>query len=319
MLSRVAESIYWMSRYIERAENIARLVDVNLLLQLDLPDTADEQWDPMVKATGDAVPFKERYETADRTNAIQFLTFDALNPNSILSCISQARENARTVREIISSEMWEEINRFYLTLNAPDARAKAIYEAHSFFHDVKRTSHLIEGTKNETMEHGDAWHFSRIGRYLERADQTSRILDVKYFLLLPSEDDVGRPVDDLQWSALLRSASAVEAYRRRWGRVSAAAVAGFLLLDPEFPRSAHHCVAAAQESLHAVTGTPVRGFANRAEQALGRLVAELDYTDVGEVIGDGLHEFLDSLQAKLNVVGDELSQTFFSLRRNTTT
>ena len=313
MLSRVAESVYWMSRYIERAENVARMVHVNVLLQLDRADPSDQQWDPLVKVSGADDMFKTRYDKASRANVIQFLTFDALNPNSILSCVGHARENARTVREIISSEMWEEINGFYLSLQAPDAAEKAVFEAHEFFDGIKRTSHLIEGTKNETMEHSEAWHFSRIGRYLERADQTSRILDVKYFLLLPSEEAVGQPIDDLQWSALLRSASAFEAYRRKRGRVAAADVAEFLLLDREFPRSVHHCATAAQASLHAVTGTPLRAFTNRAERALGRVVAELDYTDVGEIIADGLHEFLDGLQARLNSVGDQISRTFFSL------
>jgi uncharacterized alpha-E superfamily protein len=162
------------------------------------------------------------------------------------------------------------------------------------------------------MEHGEGWHFGEIGRQLERADQTTRILDLKYFLLLPSSADVGKPIDDLQWGALLRSASAIEAYRRAHGRIAAAAVAGFLLLDREFPRSVHHCTTAAQSSLHAVTGTPVRRFANPAERSLGRLVAELDYTDVTDVIRAGLHGFLDSLQDRLNDIGDEITRTFFA-------
>lgn len=310
MLSRVAESIYWMSRYIERAENVARVVGVNILLQLDVPDP-NAQWDPIVKVTGDDDAFKSRYPVADRANVIEFLAFDPENPNSIVSCISKARENARTVREVISSEMWNEINRLHLDLQSPIAREQAQSSAHDFFTEIKRASHLIEGTKNETMPHGEAWHFTRIGRHMERADKTSRILDVKYFLLLPSPDDVGKPVDDLQWSALLRSASAFEAYRKVYGPVSAAAVTAFLLLDREFPRSVVHCAGAAELSLHAITNTPARRFTNRAERALGRLVAELDYTDVDEVIADGLHEFLDGLQAKLNVVGDEITKTFF--------
>jgi len=314
MLSRVAESIYWMSRYIERAENVARVVGVNNQLQHDLPDLTEEQWDPMVKVTGDDERFQSHYDAATRSNVIDFLTFDTANPNSIFSCLTRARENARSVREIISSEMWEEINRFYLFLREPDARQSALSDAHSFFRHVRRSSHLIEGTKNETMEHAEAWHFSRIGRFIERADQTTRILDVKYFLLLPSADDVGKPIDDLQWGALLRSASAFEAYRRTHGRVAARAVAGFLLLDREFPRSVHHCATQAQISLHAVTGTPIRRFANAAERALGRLVAELDYTDIVDVIRSGLHDFLDATQDKLNGVGDEITHTFFAQR-----
>ncbi len=312
MLSRVADSIYWMGRYLERAENLARMLDVNVLLELDLPGHTDKQWGSMVMVTGDDAEFRERYGEPTRSNVIDFLVFDAESPNSILSCVAAARENARTVREILSSEVWEEINRFHLTLRAPGAREQATQEAHEFFQEVKRSSHLVVGTTNETMPHGEAWHFSRIGRFLERADKTSRILDVKYFLLLPSADDVGKPVDDLQWSALLRSASALEAYRKVFGRVSASNVAGFLLFDREFPRSVHRCVTSAQDSLHAITGTPERRFANPAERSLGRLAADLDYTDVSEVITAGLHEFVDELQARLNTVGDDITRTFFA-------
>ena len=146
----------------------------------------------------------------------------------------------------------------------------------------------------------------------ERADQTTRILDVKYFLLLPAADDVGRPVDDLQWSALLRSASAFEAYRRTHGRVAAEHVAQFLLFERDFPRSVQHCISAAHLSLHAITGTPLRRFANSAEQALGRLVAEIDYTDAAQAVRGGLHDFLDAIQNKLIHVGNEISHTFFA-------
>ena len=314
MLSRVAESVYWMSRYIERAENVARVLGVNNQLQHHLSGLTEEQWDPMVKVGGDEVSFRARYDTATRENVIEFLTFDAGNPNSIVACLTRARENARSVREIISSEMWEEVNRFYLFLREPDARRRAVEDPHPFFEHVRRSSHLIEGTKNETMEHAEAWHFSRLGRYVERADQTTRILDVKYFLLLPSADDVGRPIDDLQWSALLRSASAFEAYRRAHGRVAAAQVARFLLFERDFPRSVQHCISAAQLSLHAITGTPLRRFANTAEQALGRLVAEIDYTDSAQVVRGGLHDFLDAIQNKLNGVGNAITRTFFAPR-----
>ena len=314
MLSRVADSVYWMSRYIERAENVARVLGVNNQLQLHLSGLTEQQWDPMVKVTGDDGPFEARYGAATRENVIEFLTFDTDNPNSIISCLTRARENARSVRETISSEMWEEVNRFYLFLRETDARKRALADPHPFFEHVRRSSHLIEGTKNETMEHGEAWHFSRMGRYLERADQTTRILDVKYYLLLPSADDVGRPIDDLQWSAVLRSASAFEAYRRAHGRVVAAAVARFLLFERDFPRSVQHCISAAQGSLHTITGTPLRRFANTAERTLGRLVAEIDYTDSASIVREGLHDFLDAIQDKLNQVGAEIAHTFFAPR-----
>ena len=317
MLSRVAESIYWMSRYISRAENVARVVGVNNQLQLQMPGLAEDQWDPMVQVTGDGAAFRAAHDAPTRASVIEFLTFDTNNPNSIVSCLTQARESARSVREIISSEMWEATNTFYLFLRAPGARQRAMADAHAFFQHVQRSSYQIEGAKNETMEHGEGWHFSRMGQYIERGDQTTRILDTKYYLLLPSPRDVGKPIDDLQWTALLRSASAFEAYRRTHGGVLASAVASFLLLNREFPRSVHHCLIEAQTSLHAVTGTPLRRYANRPERALGRLVADLDYTDIVDVIRTGLHDFLDSIQHRLAGVGSEITRTFFAPRRRT--
>src|SRR6266487_4660610 len=183
MLSRVAESIYWMSRYVERAENVARFIDVNLQLMLDSPSGESQQWQPLVNTTGDHADFDQRYGAATQQDVLHFLTFDAENPNSILSCLRAARENARTVREIISSEMWLQLNKFFLLVNAAAENPEALSSRHEFFSEVKNASHLFNDVAAATMTHGEAWHFARLGRALERADKTSRILDVKYFLL----------------------------------------------------------------------------------------------------------------------------------------
>jgi uncharacterized alpha-E superfamily protein len=314
MLSRVADSLYWLSRYIERAENVARFIDVNLHMMLDLPVGATEQWAPLVITTGDDVPFAERYGTATRENVIQFLTFDRDNPNSIISCLRAARENARSVREIISSEMWEQVNTFYLMVNDRAAVDRVTEAPYEFFREIKMASHLFEGLTNATMSHGEGWHFCRLGRLLERADKTSRILDVKYFILLPSVADIGTPFDDIQWAAVLRSTSAFEMYRKRHQHLTPDRIVDFLLLDREFPRSIHYCLIKADESLHAISGTPVGTFRNPAEQYLGQLRAELAYAQVQDIISIGLHEFLDAFQTKLNVVGDSIFVTFFALQ-----
>ena len=214
MLSRVADSIYWMSRYIERAENVARFVDVNLNLMLDFPGGADHQWQPLVDITGDTEEFEERCGEATEASVIRFLTFDTKNPNSILSCVRAARENARSVREIISSSMWEHLNQSYLMLTAAAADRSEVSDRHELFAAVRTASQAFTGITDTTMTHNEGWHFCRLGRQLERADKTSRILDVKYFLLLPKVDDVGTTVDDVQWAAVLRSASAFEMYRQ---------------------------------------------------------------------------------------------------------
>ncbi len=313
MLSRVADAIYWMSRYVERAENVARFVDVNLHLALDFPE-AGAQWEPLVATTGDNELFKKKYGHASRNDVLDFLTFDRESPNSILNCLLLARENARSVREIISSEMWEQVNHAYLMVTEA-ARTKVALEApHDFFTAVKSASHLFVGTTYLTMSHTEAWHFGRLGRLLERADKTSRILDVKYFLLLPQPTDVGTTLDALHWGALLRSASAFEMYRKRFHAITPHKVVEYLLLDRKFPRSVRYCMSKAERSLHAITGASVGTWTNGAERELGKLNAELSYADTGEILGRGLHEYIDDLQQRLNYVGQSVHDTFFAMK-----
>jgi uncharacterized alpha-E superfamily protein len=313
LLSRVAEAIYWMNRYLERAENVARFIHVNLHLVLDQATPAGEQWEPLVWVSGDHEDFARRYGEADRERVIEFLAFDPENPNSILSCLSRARENARSVREIISSEMWEQLNRFYLLVRGA-SRERALETPHDFFTEIKMASHLYAGVAHATMSRGEGWHFGRLGELLERADKTSRILDVKYFILLPDPADVGTPADNVQWAALLRSASAFEMYRKRFGLIAPERIADFLILDRLFPRAILHCLIGADESLRTLTGSAPGTFANQAEQELGRLRAELSYARIEEVIAGGLHEFLDDLQVRLNRIDTAVFSTFFALR-----
>jgi uncharacterized alpha-E superfamily protein len=311
MLARVADSIYWMSRYVERAENVARFIEVNLNLMLDLPVGSTQQWQPLIETTGDASEFAERYGTATQQNVIQFLTFDSENVNSIRSCLRAARENARSVREVISSEMWEKLNEFYLMVNAADAES---IDPQDLFRSVRMAGHLFTGVTNATMTHNEGWHFCRLGRMLERADKTSRILDVKYFLLLPSAADVGTTSDDIQWAAVLRSTSAFEMYRKAHGRILPERVVEFLLFENEFPRAIQYCLVRAREAVHAISGTPTGIFRHPVERLLGELCSELAYARVEAIITGGLHEYLDRLQNKVNQVGMGISETFFAAR-----
>jgi uncharacterized alpha-E superfamily protein len=257
--------------------------------------------------------FLERYGEATQRNVIQFLTFDTENINSILSCLRAARENARSVREIISSEMWEQLNEFYLMVNGAAMRGH-LADPQELFASVKRSSQTFAGITDATMTHGEGWHFCHLGRALERADKTSRILDVKYFLLLPTMHDVGTTVDDVQWAAVLRSASAFEMYHKRHGRISPGRIVEFLVLDREFPRAINSCLMAARESVHAISGTPAGMFRSPVEQLLGLLCSELAYAQTDEVIAAGLHEYLDALQTKMNQVGQHIRETFFAAR-----
>lgn len=314
MLSRVADSIFWMSRYVERADNVARFIDVNLNLSLDLGPEMSDQWDPLIYTTGDQADFYSRYGQANQQNVIQFLSFDEKNPNSIISCLRLARESARTVREMISSQMWEELNKFYLTVRSAKSQPEVLALPFDFFGEIKRAAYLLEGVTFSTMSHGEAWHFSRLGKLVERADKTSRILDVKYYLLLPNVADVGTPLDTIQWAALLKSASSLETYRRKYGRIIPTRVAEFLMLDRDFPRTMHFCLMRAEQSLLAITGGTPGTFGNRAEQRIGRLRAELDYAHIDEIISQGLHEFIDNFQVELNQVGEAIFETFFALQ-----
>jgi len=315
MLSRLADSLYWMSRYVERAENVARFIDVNSWLSLDLPAGYQEQWGPLINTTGDDALFSAHYDRATKHNVIHFLTFDTRNSNSILSSIAAARENARLARQYITLEMWEQINRFYFAIqNGAQAATRGFDPRPDFFSEVTTASHLFLGTLYATMSHNEGWHFCRLGRLIERADKTSRILDTKYYLLLPTVDSVGSPYDDIMWAAVLRSTSAFEMYRKRFQQISPDRIVDFLVLDREFPRAIHYCVLSAQSSLHTITGTPVGTFSNSAEQQLGRICADLNYVQVGEIIKRGLHEFLDNIQIRLNLVGEAVHNSFFALQ-----
>jgi uncharacterized alpha-E superfamily protein len=304
-----------MSRYVERAENVARFIDVNTWLSLDLPDGYQEQWGPLVHTTGDDALFSRHYDCPSKRNVINFLTFDTRNPNSILSAIAAARENARFARQYITLEMWEQINRFYFAIhNGAQSAQRGFEPGQDFFSEVTTASHLFLGTLYATMSHNEGWHFCRLGRLIERADKTSRILDTKYYLLLPSLDAVGTPYDDIMWAAVLRSTSAFEMYRKRYQQISPDRIVEFLVLDREFPRAIKYCVVSAQASLHTITGTPVETFTNSAEQHLGRVCADLNYVQVREIISRGLHEYLDNVQVRLNMVADAIHNSFFALQ-----
>lgn len=313
MLSRVADAVYWMARYIERAVNNARFLDVNWLLTLDAPGIYEGQWAPLVMTTGDREYFFSRHDKAYREAVVNFLTFDPEYPNSILSCLRKARENARTIREIIPTELWEELNVFFHAVEHA-ARTPEDVAANPFFFcsTVKRHGFTIGGITGQVMAQDEVWQFLSLGRYLERADKTSRLLDVKYFLLLPSLESVGSALDHIQWSALLKAASAFQAYRHEHGRIRPDLVASFLLLNHEFHRAVLHCLVGAQHRLHDITGTRIGYFTNDAEKLLGILCADLMFHSIDDVLAFGLHEFTDQLQTKMNAVDQAVFQAFFT-------
>ena len=315
MLSRVANSIYWMCRYIERAENVSRFISVNLNLLLDMPSESDKHWEPLVMITGDQEFFEDKYSHYSKDAVINFLTFDRQYYSSILSCLAAARENARSIREIISSEMWEYLNTFYLEVNNPQSPIALQQDPHRFFKNIQMNCHLFTGLLDSTMSHGEAWNFARMGMMMERADKTSRILDVKYFMLLPQVDLVNTPIDNIQWTAVLKSASAFEMYRKIHHLITPRLVASFLIFDNHFPRSIRHCINKAQVCLERIMNGSLKDAENTsAEKLLGRLKADMEYTDVDDVIKEGMHEYLDRLQTRLNQIDMAIGTTFFNVK-----
>lgn len=314
MLSRTANDLYWMSRYAERAENTTRFINANLSMILDMPSGTDEQWEPLVITTGDHQSFLSRYDGPTKENVLSFLVLDQDNPNSIKSSMRMARENARSVREVISSELWEQINRFYLYTCELTSVQQLLERGPLFFIELLKQSYLFTGTMDATMSRNEGYYFARLGRMLERADKTTRIVDVKYYFLLPSVTDIGTPIDVLQWIALLHSASAFEMFHKVHQEITPANVVKFLILDREFPRSVHHCITDSDRSLHIISGSPEGGYTNMAEKLLGQLRADLDYLGVEEMMASGLHSYLDNLESKMNQVSDAVFEAFFSLQ-----
>ncbi|MBK9710745.1 MAG: alpha-E domain-containing protein [Kouleothrix sp.] len=310
MLSRVAESLFWMSRYLERAEDVARIIAVNFQASLDAPSVSQElAWEPVIAITGDHALFRSFFDRFDAASVTAFLTRNPENPNAILSCVGRARENARAVREQISREMWEEINRLYHIVSGADVDA-IIRNPYEFFSQIRNGSHLFQGVTDSTMAHGEGWEFIQAGKFLERADKTGRILDVKYTALAAKSGSEGAPLASLQWIALLKSCSAFEPYRRSHSQLQAWRVVDFLLLDQTFPRSVAFCLEQTRVALTHISGSPLERPVNPAERLLGRLCAELTYLDIREALAD-LHVYLDDMQHKLNSIGDSIAQSYF--------
>lgn len=311
MLSRVANSIYWMARYAERAENLARFIEVAMSFSLDQPDSGVEQWEPLVRASGDEKFFIEHYGDFSAENVQQFLTFDCRYHSSILTALTNARENARTVREAISSEAWEQLNSLYHLVRRA-AKGSAPRDA-GFYDDIVQNCYLFSGILDSTMTRGTGWHFANVGRHLERADKTSRILDVKYFTLLRKVSDVDTPIDDLLWSTVLRSACGFEMYRKRFHAVTVHRIAEFLIQEHEFPRSIRYCLAQVRDSVTTIAG-PVPLSSNAALQQVIQVLEYLDATTPDAIITGGIHELIDSLQSSLNRIASAVHETYFALR-----
>jgi uncharacterized alpha-E superfamily protein len=316
MLSRTADNLYWVSRYLERADFLARLIEASSRIAA-LPKayaSAQDEWQSVLIASGADETFVDHRETADEANVIEYLAFDERNPSSIRNCIEFARTNARAVRTALTVEMWESINSAWLELKKFEATHKALgrverEELIKFLDFVKTTSSLYDGYAYRTMLRNDAYYFSRLGVYIERADNTARVLDVKYHVLLPEQEAVGGSVDYFQWSAILRSVSALTAYHwvfresiKPWN------VADLLILRSEMPRSLISCYDNIVRFLDSIGNE--YGRHGQAQRHARNVKRRLENASIKEVFQSGLHEFVDSFVTDNNQLGTEIAEQY---------
>jgi len=310
MLSRTADHLYWMARYTERAENLARMLDVNYRMAL-LPQASqvvEQSWTATLDIIGVLDLFRQRYKELTPANMLAFMAFDRQNPSSIYGCLRAARENAHAVRGTLTSEMWETTNSTWLEMRVISVRAHSDAEIGNFFEWVKYRSHLARGVTQGTMLRDEAFHFTWLGTYLERADNTARILDVKYHSLLPhggEGDDTA--ADYYQWSALLHSVAAFEIYRKVYrDLITPRRVAELLVLRDDLPRSLHRCMSQVYQHLCAVRNEQ----SLETERRAGELHAALNFGRIDDIFGAGLHQYLLQFVERTKDLGERVSRDF---------
>lgn len=312
MLSRVADSIYWMARYVERAENLSRLLlsTQDLLLDAGAEGRLDEAqfWQPILATTGDEEAYAAAHKKIKGKDVADFLALRPDNPNSILNCIRAARENARTVRDQISDEVWECINGLRLFVESPEGKTTYRNQSAAFYERVLRRSFQFQGIADSTTPRGEAWHFLRLGTCLERADQMSRLLDTcaNLSMEMPPHPEA-RP---LRWAALLRSCSAWHAFQAHSSKLDPHKIIEYLLLDETFPRSIACCITEVHHALRELGGAGALNDMSSPVRHSGRLRADLAYSTVDELLTKGLHEFVDELQMRLGQIGQSIFETF---------
>jgi uncharacterized alpha-E superfamily protein len=315
MLSRVADSLFWMSRYLERAEHTARLLDVNLALALEQSSRpAEQRWNRLL-ASLRMSPTPD--EVCDPYRITWRLTFDSKNPSSIVNCISAGRENARQVREQISSEMWEQINRFYLLVRKSSIESIWRTQPHEFFRTIKEGIHFFQGLTDSTLGHGEGWQFIQVGRYVERAMATAALLSVYYGDRLSDAEAEESLADQtpeyLEWVGLLKSCTAFEAYCRAYtADLRLDRIVEFLLLDPAFPHSVRFSVDMVQAALRSISDDTGRHPGDRVNRLAGRLGASLRYSHIEEIMASGLQEYLADIERQCIGAYEAVYETYIA-------
>lgn len=305
MLSRVAENIYWLARYIERVENTARLVSVNANLLLDLPRGIAPGWKPLIDITGANTLYEEHYKDYGERHVVRFLLSDQRHCGSILSALTAARENCRTIRDIVPREAWEQLNGLYLFASDQLQRGLTKTGRHAYLRSLIGSVQGLNGLLDGTMLHDQGYRFLRLGRFIERADMTSRIADVRSANLLPAADEL-RPFDTIQWVSVLKSLTAYQMYRRSEQiRVQRGPVLRFIFRSDSFPRAVRYCMEAVRTNLSHLP---------RHEASLrvvGRLTRSLDGASFETLKHEELHAFVDALQVGIGELHQEIAATWF--------
>jgi uncharacterized alpha-E superfamily protein len=309
MLSRVADSLYWMSRYLERAEHTARLIEVDLQLRLDQsPESGAGRWLRLLNALQTPGPEDAKIDAASITH---LLTLDRTNPSSILSCVSAARENLRQVREQCSTEMWEQLNRLYLQVSNTSKAESWLLNSHIFFRAVLEGAHLFQGVTDSTMSHGEGWQYIQLGRYVERTDTLARLIGTHFGSLAQPPDQAVESEEYLEWVGLLKSCAAFEAYCKTYtAEMRPLRVAEFLLLNPEFPHSVRFSVDMVHASLARI-GEMTERKAEQPVRLAGRLQATLNFSQIDEILASGASAYVDSVRWQCAQAHTAIHQVYF--------
>ncbi len=309
MLGRTANGLYWMFRYIERAENIARLVDAGLRVSLTRSGSADEDWDGVLQSAGVREAFLKDNEKVTSADAIDYLLRDKSNPSSVMSCIDSGRNNARMVRTALTRETWEATNEFWIELKSLLGRRLKPAEMPHVIDVIKHRAGLVRGAFHGSMLRNDLYNFSRIGTFIERADNTARILDVKYYVLLPAAAQVGSSLDNAQWESILRSVSAHRSYGWVYdAEYKPANIADFLILNARMPRSLAYCY----EKIVSNLGYLAKDYGERhkAHETSDTILSTLKETTIDRVMDRGLHEFLEAFINRNGQLGQEITEGY---------
>jgi uncharacterized alpha-E superfamily protein len=312
MLSRIADSLFWLARYIERAEETARILDVNYHMMLEQSYQSYRlRWEPLVVMAGEEQRFRQFYSEATAQTVFEFLAFRPDNPSSVLQCITKARGNARTIRDRISREMWEDINGLFHTVTRFNPQEEIAAGPHRFCETVKFGSHRFHGVAEATLPHDEGWQFLKIGWFLERAEMTARLVDVQYQNLLEAPPVIGG-TDSHQWMAVLKSVGAYETYRRQYhSPIEPEKVAEMLILHPQHPRSIRFSITEVQSGLRAISGTDAGSYANEAERLTGKVLESLRYDKIDDIFSRGLHSYISDLSKMCRSIGEDIARTYF--------